>query len=312
MGKLEELLRANGGNAAESMGAGVTRGDAMRGAYSDNLPPTPDRVRGLVKVKNVAEIPLDKIDRDPEQPREEFDEEGLARLAESLKSRGQLQPVRVRWDEGRGVYLLLCGERRWRAARLAGLPAVTAVIQDGPVRPDEMLAIQLIENAQREDLRPIEQARAYKRLMDLYGWTATRVGEELAITQGAVSKALKLLELPETIQEQVEQGSLSPDSGYEISKLADAADQIAIASRVVAEKIGRDALRAVVKERTGRPSKPLKEGRERFLYRDDDGSVVTITGPVLATSPAAIVALLRKALRHAQSNARDTTRGEAA
>jgi len=308
MGKLDELLRANGGNAAESMGAGVTRGDAMRGAYADSLPPAPDRVRGLVKVKNVAEIPVDKIDRDPDQPREEFDEEGLARLAESLKSRGQLQPVRVRWDEGRGVYMLLCGERRWRAARLAGLTTVTAVIQDGPIRPEEMLAIQLIENAQREDLRPIEQARAYQRLMDLYGWTVTRVGEELAITQGAVSKALKLLELPEAVQEQVEQGGLSPDSGYEISKLDDPEDQIAIASRVVAEKIGRDELRAVVKERTGRPSKPSKGSRDRFFYRDEDGSVVSISGPVVGAGPAAVVALLRKALRHAQNAAR----GEAA
>jgi ParB family chromosome partitioning protein len=310
MGKLDELLRANGGNAAESMGAGVTRGDAMRGAYAESLPPTPDRVRGLVKVKNVAEIPLDKIDRDPEQPREEFDEESLGRLAESLKSRGQLQPVRVRWDEGRGVYLLLCGERRWRAARLAGLAAVTAVIQDGPVRPDEMLAMQLIENAQREDLRPIEQARAYKRLMDLYGWTATRVGEELAITQGAVSKALKLLELPDVVQDQ--QGGLSPDSGYEISKLASVDDQIAIASRVVTERIGRDELRAVVKERTGRPSKPPKGGRDRFIFRDDDGSVVTVTGPVLGSTPAAVVGLLKKALRQAQTAARDAARGEAA
>jgi ParB family chromosome partitioning protein len=218
----------------------------------------------------------------------------------------------VRWDEGRGVYLLLCGERRWRAARLAGLAAVTAVIQDGPVRPDEMLAMQLIENAQREDLRPIEQARAYKRLMDLYGWTATRVGEELAITQGAVSKALKLLELPDVVQDQVEQGGLSPDSGYEISKLASVDDQIAIASRVVTERIGRDELRAVVKERTGRPSKPPKGGRDRFIFRDDDGSVVTVTGPVLGSTPAAVVGLLKKALRQAQTAARDAARGEAA
>ncbi len=311
MGKLDELLRANGGNAAESMGAGVSRSSDVRGAFSDSLPPAPDRVRGLVKVKNVAEIPLDKIERDPEQPREEFDASGLARLAESLKTRGQLQPVRVRWEESRGVYLLLCGERRWRAARLAGLATVTAVIQDGPIRPDEMLAIQLIENAQREDLRPIEQARAYKRLMDLYGWTVTRVGEELAITQGAVSKALKLLELPAAIQEQVEQGSLSPDSGYEISKLDRAEDQIAVASRVVAEKIGRDELRAVVKGKSGKTAK-VSLGRERFVFRDDDGSVVTVTGPALSTGPAGVVALLKKALRQAQANAKETTRGEAA
>jgi ParB family chromosome partitioning protein len=305
MGKLDELLRANGSHAAESMGAGVARGDAMRGAFSDALAPAPERVRGLVKVKNVAEVPLDKIERDPAQPREEFDEEGLARLAESLQSRGQLQPVRVYWDEGRGAYTLLCGERRWRAARLAGLASITALIQDGPVRPEETLALQLIENAQREDLRPIEQAHAYKRLMDLYGWTATRVGAELAITQGAVSKALKLLELPRAIQEQVEQGDLSPDAGYELSKLPQPEEQLAIAAQVVTQNIGRDELRAVVKQRTGRPSKVSRSARQRFICRDADGSAVTVTGPALAAGPTAVVSLLRKALRQAQAAARD-------
>ena len=86
-------------------------------------------------------IPIEKIQSDPDQPREEFESEALDRLAESLKVRGQLQPIRVRWDEGRGVYVIIIGERRWRAAVQAGLPTMSCVVHDGSVDPGELLAL---------------------------------------------------------------------------------------------------------------------------------------------------------------------------
>ena len=98
-------------------------------------PAGPDRLQGVARSKNAAEIPVDRIGPDPDQPREEFDAEALGRLAESLKTRGQLQPIRVRWDEEQGAYVIVCGERRWRAAELAGLPTMSCVIVDGPGRP---------------------------------------------------------------------------------------------------------------------------------------------------------------------------------
>src|SRR4051794_7745753 len=113
MSKLDRLRQQGGRNVAESTGS----------ARSDGLPPgldlaaaagMPARLIGLAKEKGAARIPVDRIVRDESQPREEFDEESLARLAESLRTRGQLQPIRVRWDEDRGVYVILLGERRWR------------------------------------------------------------------------------------------------------------------------------------------------------------------------------------------------------
>lgn len=197
------------------------------------------------------------------------------------------------WDEGRGVYILIAGERRWRAAKLAGMTTITAMIQDRPADPAELLAIQLIENAQREDLKLIEQARAYKRLIDQYGWTTMRLGEELAIAQATVSRTLKLLELPEPIQAQVEQGALSPDSAYEISKLDRPEDQVEVAGQAIAERLSRDALRGVVKEKKARRGEPTATTRRsRVEYRLDDGTIVTISGPAISAGEGGILAAL--------------------
>src|SRR5262245_8129818 len=118
MGKLDDMRRAGGAAVAESIGVGVPTLGGLSGAP---VAPPSARWDGVSKVKNAALIPLDKIAVDPDQPREEFDPDALARLADSLKGRGQLQPIRVRWDGGKGAYVIVCGERRWRAAKMAGL-----------------------------------------------------------------------------------------------------------------------------------------------------------------------------------------------
>src|SRR4051794_38385479 len=165
MSKLDKILASSGSNIDASMGAGRSA-KPLHGATPTTSASGPARLQGLARSQNAAEIPVDRIERAPERPREDFNEEGLERLAQSLKTRGQLQPIRVRWDEGRGVYIIVCGERRWRAARMAGLSTLSCVIMDRPAEPGELLALQLVENALREDLRPIEQARAYKALLE--------------------------------------------------------------------------------------------------------------------------------------------------
>ena len=202
MGKLDELLKAGGSNIAESMGAGLDRGDKIAQTST-----TPARWQGVAKSKNAVEVPVDKILPDPDQPREDFDPEALERLADSLKARGQLQPVRVRWDEAQGVYVLICGERRWRAAKIAGMATMSCVVSDGPLDAGELLALQLVENCLREDLQPIEQARAFRALMDKNGWSGNQTAKALGIAQPTVVRALALLELPEPVQGQVERGA---------------------------------------------------------------------------------------------------------
>src|SRR4051812_22463781 len=214
MGKLDELMRSGAAAAAELMGAGVP---TVHSASRQGPLPTETRYQGVVKDKNVASIPVEKIGRDPNQPREEFELESLGRLAESLKTRGQLQPIRVRWDEGQGVYIIVCGERRWRAAELAGLSTMACVIMEGPITAAELLAIQLVENALREDLKPIEQAKAFRSLMESNDWSTRQLASELAITQSNVVRALALLDLPAAVQVQVEEGTLSPATAYEVS-----------------------------------------------------------------------------------------------
>lgn len=262
MGKLDELLRSGGSNIAESMGAGLGRGDKAVQTST-----TPARWQGVAKSKNAVEVPVDKILPDPDQPREDFDPEALERLADSLKARGQLQPIRVRWDEARGVYVLICGERRWRAAKIAGMTTMSCVVTEGPIDAGELLALQLVENCLREDLQPIEQARAFKALMDRNGWSGNQTAKALGVAQPTVVRALALLELPRPIQDQVERGALAPATAYEIGKVEDPETQREIADRVVSEHLSRsetiEAVRAAAKGSPAKPSKDRAVGQAR-------------------------------------------------
>jgi ParB family transcriptional regulator, chromosome partitioning protein len=259
MGKLDDLRRTAIGNIDESMGANRS---VVHGAPSPPPRAVPGRMQGLTRSKDAAEIAVDRIAPDPDQPREEFDEEALSRLAESMKAKGQLQPIRVRWDEPRGTYILVCGERRWRAAKMAGLATLSCVISEAPADAGELLALQLVENALREDLRPLEQAKAYRTLIERNGWSARHVARELAIAHPNVVRALALLDLPESVQEKVEQGALPPATAYEVSKIEDPARQAEIAARAVDQNLSRAEVVEAVR-RTGASGKAKGRGPGR-------------------------------------------------
>jgi ParB family chromosome partitioning protein len=278
MSKLDELMRASRGIASESMGRPPAAA-AMHGASAPPAPAVPDRLRGVARSKDAAEIPIDKIDRDPGQPREEFEPEALARLAESIRVRGQLQPIRVRWDESRSTYVIVCGERRWRAARMAGATTMSCVIMDGPISPAELLSLQLVENMVREDLRPVEQAKAFRAVMDLNGWSTHDIARELAVDQSSVVRALKLLDLPTAVQEQVEHGALPPATAYEVSKLDDPEEQATLAARVVAEGLSRAETVEAVRRVSKRPAKGKGRGARKpttRVFRRAAGCTVTV------------------------------------
>ena len=229
-----------------------------------------------------------------------------------VKQRGQLQPIRVRWDEGRGVYVLVCGERRWRAARMAGLPTLTCVIMEGTIDLGELLALQLVENLLREDLQPIEQARAFRALMDRNGLVGQPACAELGIAQSNVVRALALLELPSGIQEKVEQGELSPSTAYEISKAPDVESQVEVAARVVADGLTRsEAIEAVRQAAGRRPSQKTAKGRgakarkvtER-TFRTSAGYKITIENR-RGIEPASLAAALRETFDRVEAEIRD-------
>jgi ParB family chromosome partitioning protein len=256
MGKLAELTQQVAGNVNDSIGVGRPMrpaGGTLPGAPAA----TPARSQGVIRSKDAVEIPVDKIAADPDQPREEFDEEALGRLAESLATRGQLQPIRVRWDEGRQIYMIVIGERRWRAAQIAQLPRLSAVVVDATISPGERLTIQLIENCLREDLKPMEQAKAFKALMDKNGWSARQVARELAIDHSGVARALALLKLTDDVQEAVEAGRIAPRTAYELTKLDDPAEQAEAAREAAAGRLKRDELaERTRKPRAGRAGRP--------------------------------------------------------
>lgn len=278
MSKLDDLMKASRGIASESMGRPQPAA-VMHRASAPITGPMSDRLQGIARTRNAAEIPLDKIDRDPTQPREEFEPEALARLAESIRARGQLQPIRVRWDEERSLYVIVCGERRWRAARMAGLTTMTCVITEGPISSAELLSLQLVENLVREDLKPIEQAKGFRAVMDLNAWSTHDVARELAVDQSSVVRALKLLDLPSVVQEQVEQGTLSPATAYELSKLDDPDEQAALADRVVAEGLSRAETVEAMHRASGRSARAKGRGVRKpttRVFRRVAGCTVTV------------------------------------
>lgn len=273
-------------------------------------PGGPDPFQGRRQLREAAQIRVERIEADPNQPRKEFDADSLARLAESLKTRGQLQPIRVRWDEGRGVYVVVLGERRLRAAGLAGLDTVAAVVVSGNPSPEELLEDQLVENALREDLRPVEQARAYQSLMARLGLTQRQLADRLQVSQGAIAQALALLALPATIQAQVDMGELAPTVAYEVAKLPTPEIQAELADRILAEGLTRsdvvEEVRAAKNTKGGRGSRTTA-GRKnprttRRVIRLPAGTVTVELRPGKRDGQVAdLVALLAEAQARLQA-----------
>jgi ParB family chromosome partitioning protein len=220
-----------------------------------------DRFAGAVKSRTFGEMPVDAIACAP-QPRTEFDEEDLARLAESIKRFGQLAPIRVRHDAPRNEWVVLVGERRLRACRLAGLERVRVEFVERGMAESDVLAEQVVENAVRADLQPVEAGRAYKRLMELNDWTAQQLAETLGIEPTAVYRALAMLKLPDDVAAQVDAGVIKATAAYELSKLQDADDRRAVAQKVMAEGLDHKATVAEVRRRNSAKT-PRRGGRPR-------------------------------------------------
>jgi ParB family transcriptional regulator, chromosome partitioning protein len=174
----------------------------------------------------------DSICPNPRQPRRRFEEESLSSLAESMRERGVLQPLLVRaLDDGR--YELIAGERRWRAARIAGLETVPAIVrQDGDA---ETLELALIENMVREDLNPIEEARACAALVEELGLTREELGRRIGRSRVAVSNLMRLLDLPDEVAEMLEEGALSEGHGRALLLAEDHLARRELARRAVAD-----------------------------------------------------------------------------
>ncbi len=179
-------------------------------------------------------LPIQKIEPNPNQPRRRFEEEELLALSDSIAQHGLIQPLAVRAMDG-GYYQIIAGERRWRAARMAGLSEVPVVVLEADDRT--VMELALVENLQREDLNPIEQAQGLQSLIRDYGLTQEQAAERIGCSRPAVANSLRLLALPDEVQKLVEQGALSAGHARAVLSLKTAKQQKAAARQIVDEQL---------------------------------------------------------------------------
>lgn len=213
---------------------------------------------------------LSSVVPNPHQPREAFAEQPLAELAHSIRQVGVLQPILVR-PRGDGRYETIAGERRLRAAELAGLTEIPAVVRHTEDR--DLLTEALLENLHRVDLNPLEEAGAYRQLLDDFGLTHDALAEKLGRSRSAISNTLRLLGLPPTVQHLVADGTLSAGHARALLTLADSGDQERVAARIVAEGLSVRAAEEIVRaleDEAASPDDPERSSRRRrpSPYRD--------------------------------------------
>src|SRR5882724_441785 len=212
------------------------------------------------------EIELDLIDASPLQPRTYLEQTSLDQLAQSIETHGVVQPIVLRRKNGR--YELVAGERRWRAAKIAGLERIPAVVRD--VQDKDLLELALIENIQREDLNPIEEAQAYKKLIEAVGLTQESLAERVGRDRSYITNYLRLLRLPEDLQRLVAEGRLSTGHARTLLGLDHVDEQRRLARRIIERGLSVRETEALVRRLT---QGATKERASKKRVDDNDANV---------------------------------------
>jgi ParB family chromosome partitioning protein len=202
-------------------------------------------------------VKITQVEPNREQPRKNFDEDALQELADSIKQFGLLQPILV--QDRKTHYEIIAGERRWRAAKLAGLKEVPVIIRD--YTDQEIVEISLIENIQREDLNPIEEAQAYKRLLTEFNLKQDEVAERVSKSRTAVTNSMRLLKLCDEVQQMIIDDMLSTGHARALISIEDPEQQYTIAQKIFDEKLSVREVEKLVKD-LNKPEKPKKESNK--------------------------------------------------
>lgn len=227
-----------------AMKKGLGRGlDALLGDYTQ---PTPE---------GVQQVDIRRIDTNAGQPRKDFDQEKLQELADSIRQHGVVQPILLRQNGER--YVIVAGERRFRAARLAGLEKVPAIVKD--LDEAQVMEVALIENLQREDLNPIEEAAAIRFLMQQHDLTQEEVSKRLSKSRPAIANSLRLLTLPEPVQTYLRNGKLQAGHARALAGLQDPEAQAVLADKIVGEGLSVRAAESLAREQGQKPPRQKKE-----------------------------------------------------
>ncbi len=242
------------------------------GAFFDDVPvasPVVDVKKSQESAEEqsgVTRLKIRDIEPNPDQPRKTFDKAALEALASSIKEHGVIQPILVKPEKG-GIYIIIAGERRWRAAKLAGLKEIPCII--GEYTEKEIMEVALIENLQREDLNPIEESEGYKKLMDTFALTQEEVSQRVGKSRSAVANALRLNQLSDTVKKMVVDGKISAGHARAILSLEKESDRL-----ILAEKIEKDGLSVrqaeavaavIAKNRGTKKSKTVDKNLEAYF-----------------------------------------------
>ena len=212
-----------------------------------------------------VELNINELEPNRGQPRKEFSEEAMRELADSIAQHGVLQPLLVR-PLLSGGYQIVAGERRWRASRMAGLATVPALIRE--LTDSEVMQIALIENLQREDLKPLEEAQGYQALMEEFGFTQDEISKSVGKSRPAVTNALRLLNLPEAVRGMLARGDLSAGHARTLLSFKDEAAMLTAAKRVVAEGLSVRELEKMAKKANAEKPEAVRSTR-RIRYYDE-------------------------------------------
>lgn len=231
--------------------------------------------------KDVTFVKIGKVEPNREQPRKNFDEDALLELSESVKQYGVLQPLLV--QDKKDYYEIIAGERRWRAAKLAGLKEVPVIIKN--LTDQEIVEISLIENIQRENLNPIEEALAYKRLLNEFNLKQDEVAERVSKSRTAVTNSMRLLKLDERVQQMVIDDLISTGHARALLAISDNEKQYSLAQQIFDEKLSvRETEKLVKKLQNQKPEKPKQpvDDNMSVFYEDIEQKLKSIMGTKVA------------------------------
>lgn len=239
-----------------------------------NKPIKPAAAESIIKSEEFIDI--NKVEPNKDQPRKSFNEDSLIELSESIKQHGIVQPLVVTKKDD--YFEIIAGERRWRAAKLAGLKKVPVIVKD--YSPQEIMEIALIENIQREDLNPVEEAMAYQRLVKEYDLKQDEVAERVSKSRTAITNSLRLLKLDERVQSMLIEENISSGHARALLAIKDGELQYNTAMKIFDEKLSVRETEKLIKSfsKTDKPKKKKEELKNDFVYRDLEEKLKMITG----------------------------------
>ena len=247
---------------------------ALGKGLGELIPEAGDKIIEETELNSVIDMDINKVSPDKEQPRKNFDEEKLELLANSIKEHGIIQPILVRKEND--YYKIIAGERRWRAARIAGLKKIP--ILEKILDKKQTMEVSLIENLQREDLNPIEEAKAYKRLIDEFKITQEEIAIRIGKSRPAITNTLRLLALDDRILNYIIEGTLTEGHGRSIVSLENKEIQYEIAKKVIDDGLNVRQTETIIKNLQNVKTKPKEKQAKDIYTKDLENRLKTILG----------------------------------